>query len=850
MQYVGKVFSTVSQLYKELNPATLSGAIDVVVVEGKDGELACSPFHVRFGKLQLLRPSDKAVQIIVNDKPADFYMKVSDSGEAFFVLETESDVPSQFATSPVASPALSFRQNEIGDPDFLDLSGNVRAVEDHHANDGYVSAPSAHETDSDTDDDLLHRLGDGPLIAGRQRSSTLSEDKFSHSHDDTLESDQQQRRQRQDQQSDQQQRLLSQSVPKQSQRPLSVVSDSEFFIKDAASVAAVSSASEQQPSSDWDWGVKLDSVLPLQQHHKDLALTLQSQNQNEQQNIQPLDLLQQRFEVSLCGIESLQKAADDADEKKHVFDSARVHQSMFHSDPVGIISSTALVFRTSEGAYIEGATMLASLVGQLAFGSSGTTGSDSGSSDDQDEINRVGKEPSDAAGTTPNHQQQNQNRNQQQQQQQQQQTPGAQRRWWRWGGGGGNGNTSVNGNGALDTEDAIRSAAADQPTPVGDMLGYMSDDGLVPHPVRTEHEHKLKQKQKQNQNQNQSHNQNQPNGNVHYAKTLRLTSEQLKSLGLRRGANDVKFLVASNNAYCEARIFLYQHDTQIVISDIDGTITKSDALGHLFNMVGKDWTHMGVARLYSDLVSNGYEIIYLTARAIGQADGTRYFLSNVRQGDSKLPLGPLLLSPDRLFTSFHREVIKRRPHEFKMACLRDIKNLFGGTSPFYAGFGNRITDAMSYRSVNVPVSRICTIDTTGVIKLDLLPGYRSSYVKMNDLVDMMFPALSTKLDPTFNDWEYWKPEFPSIDDELAAFDLDVGPVNPKSTEFVAEKPRSPHTDPGHNEDGELAGIEIYDGEEGEEEDDEGEEEEEEEEEEEVDPDMLAIMHDMEQVQHV
>ncbi|KAJ2534121.1 lipin Ned1, partial [Coemansia sp. RSA 1933] len=124
MQYVGKVFSTVSQLYKELNPATLSGAIDIVVVEGKDGELACSPFHVRFGKLQLLRPSDKAVQIIVNDKPADFYMKVSDSGEAFFVVETESDVPSQFATSPVASPTLSFKQDGLGDPDFLDLSGN------------------------------------------------------------------------------------------------------------------------------------------------------------------------------------------------------------------------------------------------------------------------------------------------------------------------------------------------------------------------------------------------------------------------------------------------------------------------------------------------------------------------------------------------------------------------------------------------------------------------------------------------------------------------------------------------------------------------------------------------------
>ncbi|KAJ1950333.1 lipin Ned1, partial [Linderina pennispora] len=147
MQYVGKVFSTVSQLYKELNPATLSGAIDIIVVEGKDGELSCSPFHVRFGKLQLLRPSDKAVQVIVNGKAAEFYMKVGVEGEGFFVLETQGEVPSEFATSPVASPTLSFRDGE--DPDFLDL-GSVPGGMPGDANDGYVSAPSAHESEDES----------------------------------------------------------------------------------------------------------------------------------------------------------------------------------------------------------------------------------------------------------------------------------------------------------------------------------------------------------------------------------------------------------------------------------------------------------------------------------------------------------------------------------------------------------------------------------------------------------------------------------------------------------------------------------------------------------------------------
>lgn len=62
-----------------------------------------------------------------------------------------------------------------------------------------------------------------------------------------------------------------------------------------------------------------------------------------------------------------------------------------------------------------------------------------------------------------------------------------------------------------------------------------------------------------------------------YTKTLRLTSDQLRSLNLAYGANDVSFTVLSSfsgKATCTARIFLWKHDVSIVISDIDGTITK------------------------------------------------------------------------------------------------------------------------------------------------------------------------------------------------------------------------------------------------------------------------------------
>nr|CAI6753979.1 CMF_HP1_G0046440.mRNA.1.CDS.1 [Saccharomyces cerevisiae] len=45
MQYVGRALGSVSKTWSSINPATLSGAIDVIVVEHPDGRLSCSPFH-------------------------------------------------------------------------------------------------------------------------------------------------------------------------------------------------------------------------------------------------------------------------------------------------------------------------------------------------------------------------------------------------------------------------------------------------------------------------------------------------------------------------------------------------------------------------------------------------------------------------------------------------------------------------------------------------------------------------------------------------------------------------------------------------------------------------------------
>ena len=58
-----------------------------------------------------------------------------------------------------------------------------------------------------------------------------------------------------------------------------------------------------------------------------------------------------------------------------------------------------------------------------------------------------------------------------------------------------------------------------------------------------------------------------------------------------------------------------------------------------------------------------------------------------------MPFGPVIMSQDRLFKSFKREIIEKKPDVFKTQILREIKNLFPTKNkiPLFGGFGNRET---------------------------------------------------------------------------------------------------------------------------------------------------------------
>ena len=113
MNYLRGAVNAISapyQYYKDLNPSTLTGAIDVIVVrrpkdlpdnppEGtvpqltdEDSEFVCSPFHVRFGKWQVLRPQDKKVRIY---SPLSFGVAQNTPSSRSMFSSTDDSSPSQ-----------------------------------------------------------------------------------------------------------------------------------------------------------------------------------------------------------------------------------------------------------------------------------------------------------------------------------------------------------------------------------------------------------------------------------------------------------------------------------------------------------------------------------------------------------------------------------------------------------------------------------------------------------------------------------------------------------------------------------------------------------------------------------
>jgi len=143
-------------------------------------------------------------------------------------------------------------------------------------------------------------------------------------------------------------------------------------------------------------------------------------------------------------------------------------------------------------------------------------------------------------------------------------------------------------------------------------------------------------------------------------RTTTATSSQLSRLGLQPGVNSILFQVktaSGNLVTTQSNLHLINNNSRLVVSDIDGTVTKSNIRGLILPVLGLgDWKHDGVVELYSKIGGQGYTMLYLTNRAIGQSDMTREYINSLTENQYKMPEGPILLQVDSVLGAFQTEV--------------------------------------------------------------------------------------------------------------------------------------------------------------------------------------------------
>ncbi|XP_014065732.2 phosphatidate phosphatase LPIN1 isoform X2 [Salmo salar] len=911
-QLAGQVFVQVKELYRGLNPATLSGCIDVIVVRQPDGTLQCSPFHVRFGKMGVLRSREKVVDIEINGEPVSLQMKLGENGEAFFVKETENTlevVPSYLATSPIVSQGAELMEAQLGrgvsrlsDPTSLQVqtlgsqqttgggeggmmkkrrkrrrkareSGGGRRKESGEYSEDEDMFTIDMSTDEERENDNNSSRASSRELNGEQgpKASVLSNNytpntTYTHSDTDWARS-----------QSAIIEQTLTLSIPPSGGLSISCPQQTSVFPSPVSpggsrpstpkSDSELTNQSKDNPEILWAWGelpqaAKPSYLPPSQMHDSGMKspvsipvcdsthfrtipgdcgppVQTQSHPDNGPPSLNPYmpqpgnntsgpgaggdmelvgaacreveGLMASRLlsELDEGGQRGSPVRRTDSPSKRKDKRSHHLGSDGIYLDDITELEPevAALYFPKSDGS-VRGGSETGARSANQSPQSVGSSGMDSGVDSYSDQLGDMPNIAISLCGGLTDNREITKEQFQERAISYQQFTenpsiiddpnlvvkigtkyynwttaaplmlamqvyqkplpmatvenimkekmPKKGGRWW----------FSWRSRNSDSKSDSVSE------TGVGDggetSLSMASVNGMKEESSSSDEEHR-------SSNQDSESCQPEPlltPGSVFYRKTLRLNPEQLASLQLKEGPNEVVFSVTTQyqgTCRCQGTIYLWSWDDKIVISDIDGTITRSDTLGHILPTLGKDWTHQGIARLYHRVSQNGYKFMYCSARAIGMADMTRGYLHWVNERGTMLPIGPVLLSPSSLFSALHREVIEKKPERFKIECLTDIKQLFHpNTEPFYAAFGNRATDVYSYKEVGVPLNRIFTVNPKGELIQEHAKTNISSYGRLCEVVDHVFPLLirghvsDFSCPDTFSQFTYWREQLPQI----------------------------------------------------------------------------------------
>uniref|UniRef100_H3C4S5 phosphatidate phosphatase n=1 Tax=Tetraodon nigroviridis TaxID=99883 RepID=H3C4S5_TETNG len=874
-QLAGQVLVTVKELYKGINQATLSGCIDVIVVRQPDGTFQCSPFHVRFGKLGVLRSREKVIDIEINGEPVDLHMKLGDNGEAFFVQETEQQneiVPTHLMTSPITTEeaVVGGREGRCGESG----TGNGQPLGPEDPSARHVQACS-----STAGKKRKRRRKRHKAEARKEEQSAPAGGELEQCE---LSSDEEKTRGQWTSTS----ATSNDNVDLRQHSPISALEwDSYPFSDGDWSPCTFSDMSENMsPNSDselmkpedtilraeshmrWSWGAfpestrlnkkdksetKTLTITPSEKTHFRVILNTEAM-EDQCSKIDPVcsiikpeprtislghslpstvytntppelsDLTTSSFASEPCplntefGLKSARKTrwTSSPPSRREAVRKRSQHQGPedIYLDDLNVLEPDVIAryFPKSESEHVpkhwvetggHWESQSPQSVGSAAADSGTECLSDSAAADlpdvtlslcggvgENSEIskavekflehiityNEFAENP--AIIDNPNLVVKIANRyynwtlaaplilcmqafqknlpKATEEVWVKERMPKKSGRWWFWR------KSSVKQSSSeikLEGQESLSRAspALHQAPPAHQKASEWSSDDeskelqtVAPGPTLTNHV--------QTEGSAPCHS---------YRKSLRLSSDQIASLKLRDGPNDVTFSITTQyqgTCRCEGTIYLWNWDDKVIISDIDGTITKSDLFGHILPHLGKDWTHQGIAKLYHSVHENDYKFLYCSARAIGMADMTRGYLHWVNDRGTLLPQGPLMLSPSSLFSAFHREIIEKKPEKFKVECLADIKNLFPPTtSPFYAAFGNRDSDVFAYKQVGVPACRIFTVNPKGELIQEQARGNKTTYGRLSELVEHVFPLRSSQHNatfscPEFSSFSFWR----------------------------------------------------------------------------------------------
>ncbi|XP_034369752.1 phosphatidate phosphatase LPIN1 isoform X13 [Arvicanthis niloticus] len=879
-QLAGQVFVTVKELYKGLNPATLSGCIDIIVVRQPNGSLQCSPFHVRFGKMGVLRSREKVVDIEINGESVDLHMKLGDNGEAFFVQETDNDqevIPMYLATSPILSEGASRMESQLK----RNSVDRIRCLDPTTAAQGLPPSDTSStgslgkkrrkrrrkaQLDNLKRDDNVNTSEDEDMFpiemssdedtAPMDGSRTLPNDVPPFQDDIPKENLPSVSTYPQSASYPNSDREWSPSPSPSGSRPSTPKSDSELVSKSADRLtpksnlemlwlwgelpqAAKSSSPHKMKESSPLGSRKISDKIHFQTIHSESSDTFSDQSPTMARGL----LIHQsraQTEVQFVNeedLESLGAAAPPlplAEELKAPASSTT--QSSSKTDSPSRKKDKRSRHLGADGVYLDDLTDMDPEMAALYFPkngdpgglpkqaadngarsanqspqSVGSSGIDSGVESTSDSLRDLPSIAISLCGGLSDHREITKDAFLEQAVSYQQfadnpaiiddpnlvvkignkyynwttaaplllamqafqkplpkatvesimrdKMPKKGGRWWfSWRGR----------NATIKEESKPEQCLTGKGHNTGEQPAQLGLATRIKHESSSSDEEHAAAKPPSSSHLSLL-------SNVSYKKTLRLTSEQLKSLKLKNGPNDVVFSVTTQyqgTCRCEGTIYLWNWDDKVIISDIDGTITRSDTLGHILPTLGKDWTHQGIAKLYHKVSQNGYKFLYCSARAIGMADMTRGYLHWVNERGTVLPQGPLLLSPSSLFSALHREVIEKKPEKFKVQCLTDIKNLFfPNTEPFYAAFGNRPADVYSYKHVGVSLNRIFTVNPKGELVQEHAKTNISSYVRLCEVVDHVFPLLKRShscdfpCSDTFSNFTFWREPLPPFENQ-------------------------------------------------------------------------------------